>query len=170
MYLELREEYKMLEEFETLLESTDVIDDEAQARIDEAENALIQAHTNSLQAIERSMRFVKFLQSQEVRLKSEEQRLKAQRDWAVHLSEKIKAAIADYVKDTGEKTITAGTFRLGLRKSTGVKIIDETIIPADFLVRTVVTRPDKKKIKETIKSGTPVTGAALLTKENLSVR
>lgn len=56
------------------------------------------------------------------------------------------------------------------RKSESVNIIDEQLLPDDYLNITIVTKPDKKIIKDAIKAGKEVLGAELVTKQNLQIK
>lgn len=82
--------------------------------------------------------------------------------------ERLKAAQVQFMQATGQKSASAGTFRLTLRESKSVEITDETAIPAEYI--TVIpssTRPDKKAMLAALKDGKEISGAKL--KINYSV-
>ena len=47
---------------------------------------------------------------------------------------------------------------------------DEKALPADFVVETVTTKPDKTAIKKAIQSGQEVSGASLVENRNLQIK
>ena len=51
---------------------------------------------------------------------------------------------------------------VSFRKSQSVNIVDESIIPSDYLVEKIDVFPDKTAIKNDIKSGTNVPGCSLI--------
>lgn len=59
---------------------------------------------------------------------------------------------------------------MSFRRSESVNIPDETKIPKEFCNITEVSKPDKKKIKEAIKSGIDVFGAELVENRNLQIK
>lgn len=78
--------------------------------------------------------------------------------------ERLKAAQVQFMQATGQKSASAGTFRLTLRESKSVEITDEAAIPAEYI--TVIpssTRPDKKAMLAALKDGAEISGASLKT-------
>ena len=57
-----------------------------------------------------------------------------------------------------------------LTASVAVSIDDEKALPADFVVETVTTKPDKTAIKKAIQSGQEVSGASLVENRNLQIK
>lgn len=70
---------------------------------------------------------------------------------------------------SGEKKITAGTFTVGTRISNSVWV-DPNFNNPEFMRTNTTTAPDKMAIKDALKSGRVIDGAALVTKENLAVK
>ena len=78
--------------------------------------------------------------------------------------ERLKAAQVQFMQATGQKSANAGTFRLTLRESKSVDIVDESAIPAEYI--TVIpssARPDKKAMLAALKDGKEISGAQLKT-------
>lgn len=59
---------------------------------------------------------------------------------------------------------------VSFRKSEAVEIVDETKIPKKFIRKKIETAPDKTAIKEAIKNGLKVRGAALVENQNISIK
>lgn len=56
------------------------------------------------------------------------------------------------------------------RKSESVLIPDEALLDDRFVNITMIKKPDKKLIKDTLKAGREVPGAELVTKQNLQIK
>lgn len=74
------------------------------------------------------------------------------------------------------RAIPAGTklrderAEISWRKSKAVNIVEETLLPEEYLRTEVTVEPDKKAIGEALKKGTVVPGAELEERTNLQVR
>lgn len=69
----------------------------------------------------------------------------------------------------GEKFSTP-RISMSFRKSESVFIPDEAQLDDRFVNVTMVKKPDKKLIKDTLKAGLEVPGAELVTKQNLQIK
>lgn len=69
----------------------------------------------------------------------------------------------------GEKFSTP-RIAMTFRKSESVLIPDEALLDDRFVNITMVKKPDKKLIKDTLKAGREVPGAELVTKQNLQIK
>lgn len=69
----------------------------------------------------------------------------------------------------GEKFSTP-RIAMSFRKSEVVNIPDEALLDDRFVNITMVKKPDKKLIKDTLKAGREVPGAELVTKQNLQIK
>lgn len=79
----------------------------------------------------------------------------------------LKAALAVSMTETGQTKVDTTLFKVGFRKSKAV-VVDETKLPKKYQVATY--KPDKKTLKELLKSGKHIKGAALEERSNLSIR
>lgn len=79
----------------------------------------------------------------------------------------LKAALAASMTETGQTKVDTTLFKVGFRKSEAV-VVDETKLPKKYQVATY--KPDKKTLKELLKSGKRIKGAALEERSNLSIR
>ena len=70
---------------------------------------------------------------------------------------------------SGEKLKT-DKFTFSYRSSQSVEIIDESLIPAEFLNVKEVFTPDKKRIKEALADFNEVAGARIVVKKTLGVK
>ena len=79
----------------------------------------------------------------------------------------LKAVLAVSMTETGQTKVDTTLFKVGFRKSKAV-VVDETKLPKKYQVATY--KPDKKTLKELLKSGKHIKGAALEERSNLSIR
>ncbi len=79
----------------------------------------------------------------------------------------LKAVLAVSMTETGQTKVDTTLFKVGFRKSEAV-VVDETKLPKKYQVATY--KPDKKTLKELLKSGKRIKGAVLEERSNLSIR
>ena len=79
----------------------------------------------------------------------------------------LKAALAVSMTETGQTRVDTTLFKVGFRKSKAV-VVDEDKLPKKYQVATY--KPDKKTLKELLKSGKHIKGAVLEERSNLSIR
>lgn len=92
------------------------------------------------------------------------QDLKASEEKAV---ERIKSSVSDAMRLTRHDKLETTLFKVGFRKSEAV-VVDEDKLPKKYQVATY--KPDKKTLKELLKSGKHIKGAVLEERSNLSIR
>ena len=85
--------------------------------------------------------------------------------------EKKAESLKDYLAYAlqGEKFSTPRIV-MSWRKSESVLIPDEALLDDRFVNITMIKKPDKKLIKDTLKAGREVPGAELVTKQNLQIK
>ena len=85
--------------------------------------------------------------------------------------EKKAESLKDYLAYAlqGEKFSTP-RIAMSWRKSESVLIPDEALLDDRFVNITMIKKPDKKLIKDTLKAGREVPGAELITKQNLQIK
>lgn len=75
---------------------------------------------------------------------------------------RLKQAQADFMRATGQKKATAGTFTLTMRENKSCVIEDETLIPLEYMVEIPASfKPDKKSMLAAMKNGAQISGAKL---------
>lgn len=80
--------------------------------------------------------------------------------------EYLKKTLLAAVENFGE--IHTDLYKLSVRKSESINIIDEELIPLEFIV--LKKQPDKAKIKKSFNDLRPVAGCELVEKNNLSIK
>lgn len=75
----------------------------------------------------------------------------------------FKNYLADNLKKANISKLQAGVFSLGFRKGTEVVQVDEYLVPEEFWVSEVVTKPlGKSELKKLLKEGTEIPGVSLV--------
>lgn len=102
--------------------------------------------------------------------KAEEKRLADRRKTIENGLKRIKDSAYENLKNTGKKSVDAGTFKFSIAKNpAAVQVVDESLIPKDFFV-TPSPQLDKTALKEALKTGVEVTGASLVQGESLRIK
>lgn len=88
--------------------------------------------------------------------------------------DRMKNALKTFLVATDNRKFTAGSFVVGLRKSSDVNITDKNSIPDEYVKTTVTTRIDTSidnmAVKEAIKNGEEVPGAEIKENTNLTIK
>ena len=101
--------------------------------------------------------------------KEEAARLTEKRQRAEASAEAMKKMIMTYLDNTNQKKLNTGLFCVSRGSSKSANIIDESLIPAEFLIEQPA-KIDKKAILIALKSGEEVKGAELKESEFLTIR
>lgn len=132
-----------------------------------------QTFTDTLEAmgtaekVESYCQIIKQLQTDADNFKSEIDRLTARKKSAEAGADRMKNALLFYMTSSGQDKVKAGTFSVSTAKTQAVNIIDESKLPAEFLIAQP-PKVDKAGIKNAIKSGQLIDGAEIV--ENVGVR
>ncbi len=87
-----------------------------------------------------------------------------------NLAERLKDTISNAMNLYEVEKIETPLIKLSFRNSESVEITNESQLDACFIVTKTVTSPDKKAIKDAIKSGVFVEGATISYNKNLQIR
>lgn len=97
-------------------------------------------------------------------------RLNALKKVRSNLSERLKNTISSAMQLFEVEEIKTPLIKLNFRNSESVEITNEAQLAEKFLVVKTVVTPDKKAIKEAIKSGEFVEGATISYNRNLQIK
>jgi len=103
-------------------------------------------------------------------LEKEAKKLKTMADSELNQAERLRARIEWAMKEQGLDKVELPHFKLRFSKSESVKIVDQSLLPAEFVRTKTVNEPNKTAIKEAIKAGNVVAGAEIETKQSLIVK
>lgn len=83
--------------------------------------------------------------------------------------DRMKESLLTFLKVSGQEKVKAGTFSVAVSRTEQTKVIDETLIPAQYKT----PQPDKislTAIKSAIKNGEVVNGAEIVINEGVRIR
>ena len=101
---------------------------------------------------------------------AELKRLQQLKKVRTNLAERLKNTISDAMNLYEVEKIETPLIKLSFRNSESVEITNESQLDACFIVTKTVTSPDKKAIKDAIKSGVLVEGATISYNKNLQIK
>lgn len=113
---------------------------------------------------------IKVIRNKDARVeayKAEIKRLEALKKSESKAIEEIKKRISEAMRLTQHDKLDTTLFKVGFRKSKAV-VVDKTKLPKKYQVATY--KPDKKTLKELLKSGKHIKGATLEERSNLNIR
>jgi hypothetical protein len=87
-----------------------------------------------------------------------------------NLTDRLKNTVSSAMQLYDVEKIETPLIKLSFRNSESVEITNEQQLDACFIVTKTVTTPDKKAIKDAIKSGVLVCGATISYNKNLQIR
>jgi hypothetical protein len=131
-------------------------------------NQLEQLGHDTATKLENMSKLIKNMELEAVAYKAEIDRMKPKMD---SINKQVAYIKENLIKPIIQKSgkIEAGTFTLSLRKSSSVKIIDESLLAPKYKTDVIVTSVDKLEIKKDLKTG-KVKGAELVESENLQIK
>lgn len=134
---------------------------------DEDMKAIVLAQTQSMVQLDKLVNYIKYLEGFETVAKTEIERIQSKRKTAANRVNGIKRYLRPYIERHGPVNI--GTHRISTRKSQGVVLADDFNNP-EYGTTETIFKPDKKRIKESIKGGIEVKGAILEDRVSVQIR
>lgn len=101
-------------------------------------------------------------------IKAEKQSLNARQSRLNNEADSLKAYLSECLTVLGQAKYESARTQISFRKSESVNVLDESKLAEEYLK--IETKPDLTKIKNAIKLGTAVSGAEIVTKQNIQVR
>lgn len=85
-------------------------------------------------------------------------------------AQRLKTYVLDSMLNLGTKKIEDETVVIKLNSTNVVNVLDEKLIPEDYLNKVVEVKPDKRRLLADLKSGKEIAGAELAVSNSVSVR
>lgn len=114
--------------------------------------------------------YIKSLNAKAEAIKKEMDNLKARKEACERKADKLKDYIANNLKVVDMDGIETTRNKISFRKSTSVKINDESLVPYKFKKEEVVCKVDKKEILKTLRKGIVVEGCELQENRTLQLK
>ena len=134
-----------------------------------------QVYADTLEAIgvdEKLLNYIAVMKNYEAdkaSITAEIDRLQKKKKSAENAIERMKTAMYNFMKLSGQNKVKAGIFNLRINQSEAVKVINESLIPKQYL-KPQPDKIDKTAIKKAIKAGEEVNGADIEIRESVVVR
>lgn len=103
-------------------------------------------------------------------IKEEENTLSERRKRLESKCERLKAILINAMREDGNKKISSPRFEAVLRDSKKTEILDESLIPEEYIKTKIEKTPDKTAIKKAIEAGTDVAGATVITNTTITIK
>ncbi|MGT2935716.1 siphovirus Gp157 family protein [Streptococcus castoreus] len=120
--------------------------------------------------IEYFVKMLKNVQADVEMYKAEKEAFYKKQKQAEAKAEKYKETIRLAMELSRKKKVDAGMFKVSLRRSKKVEILDETKIPLAYMQEKIEYKPMKSEISKALKSGIEVSGVELIETESLQVK
>ena len=114
--------------------------------------------------------YIKDLEAFADNLKAEKDALDQRMKSAAKKAEWLRGYLAGNMHVVGKTKFETTKCKLSFRKSTSVNVIDESLLPADYMTEKVTYTPNKTLIKDALKHGIVVAGAERVEKESLQIK
>ena len=114
--------------------------------------------------------YIKDITAMAEAIKTEEENLCARRKTLERKADRLKEYLASCMLMTGVKKYASQRLAVGFRSSKSVTILNEAMIPEDFMVIKTTKAPDKVAIKTAMENGIYIPGAEITKKENIQIK
>lgn len=103
-------------------------------------------------------------------IKEEENTLAERRKRLERKCERMKGILINAMQEDGKKNLLYPKFEAVLRYSKKTEIIDESLIPDEYMNTKITKTPDKTAIKKAIEAGTEVAGAQVVDNATITIK
>lgn len=101
---------------------------------------------------------------------TEIKRLQAMKTTSSNKATRLKNYLKNMMQMQGIEKVETDIFKLSLRKSSSLEIVDETQVPKEFVSTQEIVKIDKMAIKEYLKGNVDVTRARIQENQNLQIK
>lgn len=113
---------------------------------------------------------IKNLEADVAMYKAEEESFKAKKQAAQKKLDYVKDNIMTAMNVTGQTEVKSGALTIKIAKNPESVKVNEADLPKKYFTKKVALAPDKKTLKELLKSGKKVKGAELIRTEKLVIK
>lgn len=134
-----------------------------------------QTLTDTLEAIgageklENYCKVIRQLEADAAAYKAEKDRLAAKQRQAENAIERMKTAVANYMQAIGKTKTDAGVFKVSITQTKSTNIIDESLIPNDYIIPQP-PKIDKSSIRKALLAGAEIPGVTLQINSGVRIR
>lgn len=114
--------------------------------------------------------YIQELQAQAEAIKKKREALNDRQKSTTNKAERLKTYLSDMMNRAGKTKVETDDVRISFRKSESVDILDQSLIPEEYINAKLTVTPDKVSIKKAIKNGQEIAGAMLVENQNLQIK
>lgn len=155
--------------FEMTVAANELYDLLTSGEIDEQTFADTLEAMGTEEKLESYCKVIRQLEADAEMLKAEKDRIDKKKKTVDNSVLRMKKAVTDFLKAQGTKKASAGTFSVALSTSKAVNILDESKIPARFLVEQA-PKIDKSAIRKEMMEGAEIEGCELQVNEGVRIK
>lgn len=155
------------ETIDSLMDSVDENGEISDAELLGKLNELKEARETKLENI---ALYAKNLAVEASAIKNEENTLAERRKRLERKQERLEAILISAMKADGNNKIFSPRFEAVIRDSKKTNIINESLIPKEYMNVKTTTTPDKTAIKKAIEAGKKVAGAELVANSTITIK
>ena len=155
--------------FEMTVAANELYDLLTSGEIDEQTFADTLEAMGTEEKLESYCKVIRQLEADAEMLKAEKDRIDKKKKTVDNSVLRMKKAVTDFMKAQGTKKASAGTFTVALSTSKAVNILDESKIPARFLVEQA-PKIDKTSIRLELMAGAEIEGCELQINEGVRIK
>ena len=158
--------YEIEKEYKVLCESAEnIYQNGTKEEIESFESNLILNHENFNNKALNYTKLLKILESNINAIDNEINRLEEIKKTKEKTFKLLKDKLSNSMQTFGILELDFNIFKLNFRKSKSIEIIDNTLIPDNFLVTKTTKTPDKIALKKAIEQGEIIEGVELIEKK-----
>jgi len=101
---------------------------------------------------------------------NEIKRLSELKKHRINAANRLKEYIKWAMEKNGIEKIETDLFKLTFLKSETVEVVDESIVPEEFIAVKLIKQVDKLAIKKALKTGISIPGVAISSHQNLQIK
>lgn len=120
-------------------------------------------------AVEEVIKGIRTKSAEAEAYKTEAERLTEKRQRAEKTADSLKQLLLTYLRNTQQKSVKTSLFCVSRGSSKSANIVDESAIPAEYLIEQPA-KVDKKAILAALKNGETVQGAELKESEFITIK
>lgn len=113
--------------------------------------------------------YIKNLEAEAKAIKDEEEKFTKRRKRLENKAEGLRGLLIRSITENGDKDFSTARCSAKVRESDVTDILDEELIPREYMKESIKYSPDKAAIKKAIKSGIEVSGARVIVNRTIKI-
>lgn len=164
--------YELSTQYRTLVDILEVAQTGEEAQDAEVIKDTLDAINDAIEEkADNIARIINELTSVELAISAELERLSKRAGTIKKQKESLKGYLMSAMQTAGKEKFKTNLYSFSIKNNApSVQILDESLVPAEFIRTKVETAPDKKAISELLKQQIPVSGCALVHSKSVTIK